>query len=168
VTSLTTEFSTLWKDMNPKLAGLLVEADKLRSQYGPGSTQESITDLHMRLVNIRGNLDRLEEIVATVGRVRARARMALTETQDQFDDRQAEIINASHIEAFSTATERNAGYQTQMLDHRLTLRRAKRTLAEVEEVYEYVREMHRSLDANRRDIGTRFSMMSFELRMEKS
>lgn len=167
-----TELSDAVEQLSQSLPNLLEaavrEADELRAAGGDSSVQESITDLHSRLVTLRRAQDRLEELAAQSGRIRSRARNTLQQAQDAYDDKVAGAIAGAKIEEYSTAKERNANYDLAALQERLVLRRAKRLLAIVEDAHEFIVLRHRGVDGARRDIDLRFRMMSFEMRMEAS
>lgn len=149
------------------LEGAAVEAHALReSVVFDSSAGDSITTLHERLVMLRKVQDRLEEITAGTGRLRAKCRAAMVQAQDAYDDKVSASIQGSKREEFSSAVERNSSYDLAAMDEKIVLRRAKRLLAQADEVFDYVNMRHRGVDSTRRDIDLRFRMMSFEMRLE--
>lgn len=149
------------------LARLATEADTLRrAVVFDGDVGDSVTTLHERAIAMRRSQDRLEEITATLGRMRSQARRIVADAQDAYDDKVAEAIAGSQREEYSTAVERNASYDLVALAEKIKLRRAKRVLSQVDEVYEFVNMKNRGLIGARFDMDGRFRMMSFEMRLE--
>lgn len=154
-----------WKLVNPKLAELAVEANDLRD-IGKTAEDETLDQLHQRLVRARSNQDRLESIVAELGRLRSRARVKTAEAQDAYDDKWREVMNATKIGEYSSAKEREGIYATGAINQLIALRSAKRTQADVEEVYEYCLLKYRGLDAARREVDSRVRLINVQGMLE--
>jgi hypothetical protein len=165
--SLTTEFPSLWAEINPRLGELAVEAKELRESPGVSDVSEDVADLHDRLVSARQAQDRLEAILSEVGRLRSRARIAVSERQDEYDDQWRTVMEKTRIGEYDSAKEKNARYDAGSIQQLVNLRRAKRAAADVDEVYEYINLKYRGLDAARREIDSRVRMLTVANQLER-
>lgn len=164
--SLTEEFNTLWSELNPKLAALAIEANTLRELPGVSSESEGISDLHGRLVRTRQAQDRLEAIVADIGRVRSRVRLMVSDAKDAYDDAKITAMQRNRIGEYTSAEERSLTLKAASFDEYRILKQAERKEAEVTEVFDYCQLKYKGLDSARRDIDTRIRLISLQSSLE--
>jgi hypothetical protein len=162
---MTDPIEQLWAGVNPRIIAMASEARELRAAQQPGEA-DGPTEVRKRLVDIRRRLDRLEQITADLGRIRARADAMTRNAQDAYDDAYAESARNARPAEFSSARERDAVHVAHALNELIALRWAQRRLAEVAEAYEYAKTLHRGLDGARRDEATLLSAMTVENRLE--
>lgn len=159
--------SSLWDELAPTLKAYKAEVDVLRSTPGPVREDEQLDALYTRLVLTRRCQDRLEAIAADLGMVRSRCKIAVSEAQDAYDDRWREVMINSKVGEYSSAQERNATYTAGAVNELVHLRRAKRMLADVDEIYDYSMFKFRGLDSSRRDTESRIRMLNVESMLER-
>jgi hypothetical protein len=166
--SLTTEFSSLWAELNPKLAELVAEVAALRASVTTPDSDSAISDLYEAMVAAGQAQERVEAILAEVGRARSRARIVVSERQDEYDDQWRNTMINTRIGEYDSAKEKNARYDAGSIQQLVNLRRAKRMLADVEEAFDYVNIKFRGLSTAARDIDSRMrSRMGEFARMER-
>lgn len=152
---LVQEFAQLWADFNPRLAELTAEVAALRGSVSVPEVDATVSQLHDALVEAGQALDRIEMILAEVGRARSRARVAAAEAQDAYDDQWRTVMQRTRVGEYSSAQERNATYAAGSFDQLLVLRRVKRMLADVEEAFDYINLKHRGMVASTRELDSR-------------
>lgn len=154
------------EDQDAYLKKALQEANELRkSVHHDGMPTEGPADLHDQLLRHRKAMDRLEEHLAVVGRVRAGVDRMVSAAQDVLDDAEAQATQLK--EEYSTALEKNSHIRLQTLDQRIVLRKAVRRRSEVVEVHEFIKVMHRGVDASRRDLDSRIRLITLQGSLEK-
>lgn len=153
--SLVQEFGQLWADFNPRLAELTAEVAALRASVTVPEAEATVSELHDTLVAADQALDRVETILAEVGRARSRTRVAVAEAQDAYDDQWRTVMQQTRVGEYSSAQERNATYQAGSVEQLIILRRVKRMLADVEESFDYINLKHRGLVAAARELDSR-------------
>lgn len=121
-------FSTLWDELVPTLKEYRREAEEVRT---------TISESYVSGVESRVALDRLETIVADLGLIRSRCRIVVSENEDAYEDAWRSTMHKTRIGEYTSAKERDATYTTGAVEQLIALRRAKRMLADVDEVYEY-------------------------------
>lgn len=154
-----------WSTINPKLAALAVEANELRT-IGLSNESETLSDLYERLLRARQSQDRLEAIVAELGRLRSRARIQVAQANDTYEDAWRAVMDKTKIGEYSSAKEREAMYTSGAVQELINLRKAKRLAADVDEVYEYCLLKYRGLDAARREIDSRVRLINVQGMLE--
>lgn len=150
----------LWAEVSPALTNYREQAKRLRDSQEPPSIDETPGQIHGRIVNTRIALDELETILADVGLVRSRVEQAVAEAQEAYDDQWRATMERTQIGEYSSAQERNATYTTGAVDELIKLRRAKKLLAEVKEVYDFCQIKYRGLDAARIDTINRAKLFN--------
>lgn len=153
--------------MDPTLKTWRTEAAELRASVEVSDVTASLDTLHAQLVASRRAQDRLEAILADAGLVRARLRKLVSELEGVYEDKWRDAMNATRIGEYASAKEKDATYATQALQELVNVRRAKRMLADAEEVYDYVQVKHRGMDSARRDIDSRIRMISLAAQLER-
>lgn len=148
------------------LIATIKEAAELRaSAVHDGVPTEGPGELHDQLLVHRRALDRLEDHVAKLSRLKARADRAVREKQDVLEDAEAHADQLR--EEFSTAKERNAHLAVQTMDQRIALRKVTRQRDEIVEALEYCRTLYRGLDGSRRDLDARIRLITLQTSLEK-
>jgi hypothetical protein len=147
--NLLAQVSELWADINPGLKQWKVELDGLRD-CGEFSDGEIAQHTYDRLVMMTRALSRMEKIVADIGLVRSRVKIAVDEAQNAYDDRWREVMQSTRIGEYTSAQERNATYTASSVQQLLALRRAQRMYADIQELYDYAMFRYRGLDNERR------------------
>lgn len=157
----------LHKDLPPKLSAMLEEAAGLRQMVRGGDIKESPTDLHNRLLDCRAALDRVEEILTDLSRLKAKTAQAVSERQDLYDDRYAQVATApsGHAE-YSTGKEREAKYSLSLMDEQLNLRKAVRMDSELGAAVDYVKTLYWGLNGVRNDLDSRIRLIVLEGQLE--
>lgn len=160
--SLLALLQPLWGEASQSLKAYKAEVDELRAAPGDLGNAETPQALHERVTLSRRMQDRLEAIVADLGMVRSRCKLAVTEAQDAYDDKWRMAMLKSRTGEYASAQEKNATYAASAIDELVALRKAKRMLAEVEEVYDYALFKFKGLDGSRRDTESVLRMVSVE------
>lgn len=149
-----------------QLAAWCNEAAELRASPGESTTEETLTDLHDRLVRCRQAEDRIEEILGRLIRLRGMTRKKARASKDVLEDAANEVIRNAKVPEYSSVRERDARYELSVLEQKRAWRKAERTLANVDLAYEFVALTHRGIDAARRDCETRVRIVTLESRLE--
>lgn len=160
------EFPALWHDLNDWVVSRLQEADELRhvdnafELTGPKA-------LVAHLMDVRVRLDRLEQITADLGRLKARADTAVAEAQDAYDDAYATSVKTATTAEYSSAKEKDALHMAASLNQLAVLRKAKRRFEAVAEAYEYVRLLHTGLNNTRWDVSTLMDGITLDMKLDR-
>ena len=153
-------------DLESKLAALATEAKELRESVVEPKQTDSVSTMHASLLAARRALDRLEAIVADVGRLRARARARVAEAKDEFDEATIQAMQKSKIGEYSSAEERRMTYKAASFDQFRALRQAEKQEALISEVYDYCYMRYRGLDGARKDLDTRIRLITLQTSLE--
>jgi len=144
-----------------------VEADELRAAPGEVDIDEHVSGLHERLIRSRRAQDRMETLLAELGLIKSRVKMAVVEAQNSYDDQWRNVMERTRIGEYTSAKERDSTYAAGSIEQLIKLRKAQRMLAEVEEVFDYVQLRFRGLDTARREIELRIRIISLESSLER-
>lgn len=153
-------------EMSGLLESMCTEAEELRHSVSEPSTEETLTDLHDRLVRTRQAQDRIEGILAKLIRLRGKSRRTVRTAKGDLDEKLNTVIRGSRVVEYSTAREREAVYDLGCFQQKRGLLITERMLAEVEMAHEFVSLLHRGIDGSRRDIDLRIRVVSLESRLE--
>lgn len=164
--SVTTFEGLECQQLQDRLAEMCNEAAELRASAGESSTEETLTDLHERLIRCRQAQDRIEEILGKLVRLRGIARKQARARKDELEDQLSQIIRASRPVEFSSVREREARYDVDAFEQKRAWRNAERTLANVEMAHEFVTLVYRGIDSARRDVEVRVRLVSLDSRLE--
>lgn len=160
--------------LSETLDELIEEARTLRAGIGamPG-TEAAPVDVHEYLLDARRRLDRVEQILSSAIRVRARVRRAHAEASAEVEDAWDEAITrirsspVRRNDEYSSAKERAAEANL----HTIAVRRAARltadALSRAEEAVEVLRLLHKGLDAARYDALVLLRLVQFESHLER-
>jgi plasmid stabilization system protein ParE len=162
MTAVTEEQATQLSD---QLAAFCNEAAELRASPGPSDINETLPDLHARLVRSRQAQDRIEEILGLIIRLRGVTRKRARACKDELEDKLGRVIRGTKTAEYSTAREREAAYEVGAFEEKRAWRAAEKMLANVEMAYEFVQLKHRGIDTARRDIETRVRIVSLDGRL---
>lgn len=160
------QFSSLWDELDPKLASLVVEARELREAVSQSKETDSVSTMHANLLAGRRSLDRLEAIVAEVGRLRARAKISVSDAKDAYEEAMIAVMQKTRIGEYTSADERRMTYKAACFDEYRTLRKAEKYEAAIAEVYDYCLMRYRGLDSSRKDLDTRIRLISLQSALE--
>ena len=147
-------------EINQRLIAWATEATELRGSVSEPNTAETVEDLHERLIATRKAQDRLEAIVADLGRLRSRSRIRVAELQDAYDDAWRNSFSISRVGEYDSAKAQDARHTLAAMNEMIELRKAKRLNADIEEVYDFVVLKHRGLNSSRQDLDLRIKMLS--------
>lgn len=156
--------------LGEKLTGFCQEADSHREAARSGDLGDGLRVLHERLLRARAGVDRVEEIVASLGRVRRDTSLTVEGCQDALEDAYARLVTApsSHGgDQWTTGHERDAQRRLQTVSERLDLRRAQRVDGDVVAAYEYAKVKHRGLLDSCRTIEVRIRLIALEGQLER-
>ena len=157
-------------DLEPHLVRWVEEAIALRKKVtGVFSNDDGPRRVHDALLHARAVLDRSEEILVMLTRLKGRthvsyvaARRALREAEDK-----AYQSRSVGFEQYVSAREREAWVSTQTMPERMEFARAEKLDLEVELALDAVKVIHRGIDSVRRDADTRLRFMTFERQLER-
>lgn len=155
--------------LDERLAAWVDECLRLRRGLPEVHVSDSPKTLHQHLVSTRAALDRVEEIVVTVMRLKSHSRQGLLAAKYDLDESEIKAYDSRTIAfaEFSTAKEREAWVSTQTVPERAEVRRYTLLDAKVGDALEEVKFIHRAMDGVRRDADTRLRMMTFERQLER-
>lgn len=161
--------------LEEQILGWVKEALELRfAQDGEYlSTEHGADPVLSGLLNVRGRLDRIEELLTKVTRARGRAQRARMVAQAVADDAwdtqsQVELQAAQRRpDQFVAPRERYANSNLETLHQKRDLRAAERLAHSTEEAYEVIRTVHRGLDSIRNDHLAVIRALSWESHMER-
>ncbi len=157
-------------DSEQRLAAWVEECVELRKKLqGVFSNDDGPAKVHEALLRARAVLDRVEEIVVTLTRLKGRthsayvtARHALKEAEDA-----AYTKRSVGFGEYVTGRERDAWASTQTVTERLEFKRLERLDSEVGAALEACKIIFRGIDGVRRDADTRLRFMTFERQLER-
>jgi hypothetical protein len=161
------KFAAFWEDMDETLKQWRNEAVELRESIPAPSVSDNIHSLHEQIVAARRAQDRLESIVGDLGLLRSRLRKLVAELQAEFDDKFAQNVINDRVGEYSSAKAQDARYSAGALVELRNLRKAKKMLLDVEDVYDYVNLRFRGTDSARRDIDSRIRIINLESQLER-
>lgn len=160
-------------DLAVVLDGYLREALDLRMGAEPPSPAADVTELRAGLLDTRRRQDRVEELLRTAVRIRARAQRAqhaaTAEADDAFDtaihrQRGATVTPGGE---FTSARERTAEANLATLDARHRARRASELAHVCDEAVEVLRSAFWGLSGVREDIRDLLRATAFESHLER-
>lgn len=159
-------------DARAALDELVVEAVKLRFDVGLSGAAPTPAQLLDSLYDIRGRLDRVEEILTQALRLRARVRAAATSAEalaEEAWDRAAQRGRQQPIarDDYSSGRERTAEANLATLDQRRAARTAAELAAYVDAQVDTLRTLHRGLDGVRHDLLAVIRALAFESHLER-
>lgn len=161
--------------MAESLEELVAEAVELRFG-GSGLPEGQVTPAVAQevLLDTRKRLDRVEEILVRVIRLRGSARRRASAEQDQVDDAWAksiqQIANSPQRRSgydYSGAKERYAEADLNVLDLRIKQRKASNVADQTQTAYDVVKTCHRGLDTLRTDCTAFLRSLQFESHLER-
>lgn len=149
------------------LLGWVTEAANLRASLDSGLSEETLADLHERLLRARAAQDRIEGILGQLLRLRGRIRLAVRSARDAYDDRLDEVIRSTKVTEYSSVREREAQFALGAFEERRGVRSVEKMLVEVDTAHDYVSLLHRGIDGARRDVDLRVRILTTESRLER-
>lgn len=161
--------------MSDELSGLLDDyrAEVIELRMGavlPGA-YASTQDLLDSLLDVRQRVDRVEEILGNVLRLRATAALKHTAIRIQVDDAWDEAAvrqRASSVrDEYSSAKERTAATNLEVLDLRRIERVADGVTRRCDEAVEFIRLRYRGLTDVRQDLLTIIKARQFESSLDR-
>lgn len=157
--------------LGPVLHDLVEESIKLRMEVklpGAHATTESMLDT---LLEVRVRLDRLEELVGNILRLRAGFRRKYTavriEVDDAWDQAAVRQRGASVRDEYSSAKERSAATNLEVLDLRRAERIADVDARSCDEAVEQIRLRYRGLCDVRLDLLAIVKARQFESTLDR-
>lgn len=147
----------------------LTEARTLRSHLDRPDVTDGPNALRRQIVQARSTLDRVEEIVARLIRLRGRVHDQLLVAQYALEDAEARAMGERQIAfgEYSTKKERYAWLASETRAELEFLRPTQRLYDSIDAALDEARLIHRGVDAVRRDIDTRLRVMTFERQLER-
>lgn len=169
-TSLTDlkKFAELWTEMDPALLAYREEAKALRASVSDPGESDSLQTHHDRLIAQRRAQTRLGAILADVRLIRSRVKKLVFDLQAIYDDKFAENVVNDRTGEYMSGKAQDAKYSAGALQEMINLRRAKRMLADVEEVFEYVKDKYYDLGNARSDTDSIIRILTLENSLSRS
>lgn len=158
-------------ELDVGLAARETEALELRMGAGLPPADATTGQLLAALLGVRQRLDRMEALLADVLQLRAVAARQHTAVRiivdDAWDQAAVGARNAGVRDEYSSAKERAAAANLQVLDERRLERVADRQLRRCDEAVEFIRLRLRGLQEVRQDILAVIKIRQFETAMER-
>lgn len=158
-------------ELSPALAQLVAEAAQLRLAATLPGAHASGDELLGSLLDVRAKLDRMEELLGNVLRVRAHAlarhTVARIRADDAWDEAAVKQRSAAVRDEYSSAKERAAATNLEVLDLRRTERAADADARACDEAVEQIRLRYRGLADVRQDIHTIVRARQFESTLDR-
>jgi hypothetical protein len=170
--SLAELIDRLTADLAKALQDAATRASELRAQVresAPATATVSPEELHEHLLACRAATDGLEDLMANLTRLRARADQALADRQAEVEDAEVEVARQKTElgPEYSSGRERAVNLNMMTIDQRIAVRRAERLQRDVASVLEYVRIKWRGADGTRRDTETRLRAVTLTTSLER-
>jgi hypothetical protein len=156
------------------LDDMMAEARTLRSglEAMPG-TAAAPHEMHDYLLDVRRRLDRIEQLVAIITRIRGNARRfcatAAAHAEEAWDEAITRIRSAPvrRGDEFSSARERAAEANLATITERRAAQDAADAAAWCDETYDHLRLLYRGLDGVRHDTLQLLRLLQFESHLER-
>lgn len=159
-------------DLGVFLDSTVTEAIGLRAGADLAGTLDP-ADLAAALRDVRGRQDRVEELLRTTLRLRARAQRGAQLAQHALDDAFDQAIHTNRAASvtpggeYSSARERTAEANLATIDLRGTARGTHTLAHRCDETVDVLRLTHRGLDGVRQDIHALLRAAAFESHLER-
>ena len=158
-------------DLRSTLAAMVDESLRLRMAAQLPKPDASTGELLDALLVVRSSIDRMEELLATSLQLRGFAARKHTVCRVQVEDAWDEVAVRTRQSAvrdeYSSAKERAAAANLEVLDLRRLERRAQRDLQICDEAVESIRLRHRGASDLRQDVLAVIRIRQFETAMER-
>lgn len=140
------------------------DAVELITELPEPHLDESLTDLHRRLLITRSAMTRISALLAKFVRARGIARKMLIDARGELETANAGVVQRptfGHAN-FASGDERRANLAFATIEERRAVRQAEKLVEDIEAALEYGRTHHRELDRSVRDVETRMRIMTWE------
>lgn len=156
-------------DPSARLVEWLDECRKLRSSLEAPDLADGPHALMRQLVQARGTLDRVEEIVASLIRLKGQTREAVLSSKYRLEDAEGKAYQSRAVafSEYSTGREREAWVATQTTIEKVEFRRFTLLDERVGTALDEAKVVQRGVDAVRRDIDARLRIMTYERQLER-
>lgn len=160
-------------DVRAALSSYVAEALNLRFSGALPTSAASVADMLDALLDVRQRLDRVEELLTKVIRLRARVHRAATLTTATVDESWDRAVQAqrtapvSRGDNFSGPRERYAEANLTVLEERRAARIATELASHADEAHDVIRLVHRGLDGVRHDHLTILRAVQFETSLDR-
>lgn len=161
------------QDLDQFVSTMINEVLTLRTTVQWPSLEAGPSELLHFLLDIRKRQDRVEEIFSSVVRLRSRAQrvssIADAVVEDAWDKAAVKRRGAGvqRGDEFSSARERHAEANLDVLDLRHAARQAAQQAQLADEAVDVIRLAHRGLDGVRQDVLTVLRALQFETHLER-
>ena len=137
------------------------EAMRLLSDLPQPNLDETLADLHQRLLVTRSAQSRTSELVSQLVRLRGRIKNALLDAQGELETATANVVEKptfGHAN-FASGEERRAKLAFQTMEERRAVRQTEKLLTDVEAALEYGNNRFWELNRGVRDIEVRLQLI---------
>lgn len=161
--------NTLSEGVNPTLIKACTDVSHARSMVMSGDHSDSLDEIHTNLVNNRHQIERIEEITATLLLLRSRTAQALAAKKAVYEDAYASSMTKRRpsFAEFTSAKEKDANAAAETVAEALEMRKAEKVHRDVESAHEFCRVLLRGAEGTHRDLELRIRIISLSSSLDK-
>lgn len=160
---------SLSADLKAELVKAVTTAREARDACPSGTVEDDPGTLHEHLLLTRAQIERLEGLTATLGRIRSRVNGMVEDLKGEYEDAymQAATSNSVGFGDYTSAKEKDAHYDLAAIKQKVALRKGQRTFRDVDASWNYCRTLLRGAEGVHRDLEVRIRLITLQGQLDR-